>query len=82
MMYRAAFFLTAAAVISASSPGSAMGVADPASSASEDPNKSASAGNDVIASARRWMNGDLGGRSELKALAAKGLFRGRVAANR
>jgi TPR repeat protein len=33
---------------------------------------SPSVGNDVIAPARRWLNGDLSGRSDLEALAAKG----------
>lgn len=71
-MYRAAFLLTSATVICASAPGNAMRLADPGSSASEDADKSAPVGNDVIASARRWIKGDLGGRSELEALAAKG----------
>ena len=72
MTCRVAFLLTAATVVCAASPGDAMGLADPASSASEDPNKPAPVGNDVIESARRWIKGDLGGRSELEALATEG----------
>lgn len=52
------------------SPGS-MALAGPVPSASPT-SESADVGDDVITSSRRWLNGDLGGRSDLEALAAKG----------
>jgi uncharacterized protein len=47
-------------------------LADPVPSASPPADNAASIGNDVIMPARRWLNGDLSGRSELEALAARG----------
>lgn len=47
-------------------------LADPKPSVRPAADNPASVGNDVVAPARRWLNGDLSGRSDLEALAAKG----------
>ena len=52
------------------SPGR-VALADPVPSASPTADRAA-VGNDVITPARRWLDGDLSGRSDLEALAAKG----------
>jgi uncharacterized protein len=46
--------------------------ADPAPSMSPATDKAVAVGSDVVTAMRRWLNGDLSGRSDLEALATKG----------
>src|SRR5579864_5620824 len=70
MMYRPvrSFVLAICAVM----PFSGVAFAEPARSVPPAADKSLAVGDDVVASARRWLTGNLEGRSDLEALAAKG----------
>ena len=69
-MYRPvrSFVLAICAVM----PFSGVAFAEPARSVPPAADKSLAVGDDVVASARRWLTGNLEGRSDLEALASKG----------